>query len=258
MDSVGSQNSKHWLSLRLSEMKDRYVGTPVSPDRLYNLGYIATVTCFAVYLLIAIVYPEFKIRVSPAFAMMGVVIWIMAFCIETVALIPKALSNRYFLSAIALASIPVLKFTSMWVGRFINETTGVDPGELPDAVSALLVVFVPISWIYVVFAFLTICLFGMLMFGTLWSVVKHSQSQGRAFLARLLVTIFVVSYGFIFADYIRIKSLEAAKYVIVATEYFTDTRCGNLDAKDLVAHLDSEISIYNPEVKTFKFGICQQ
>ena len=248
MDSIDTQNSRNWFSIRLSEMKGRFVGTPVSPERLYNLGYIAIVACFAVYLLIAMAYPGFKVSISPAFAMIGVVIWIMAFCIETVALIPKALGNKYFLSAIALASIPVLKFTSMWVGRFINETTGVDPGELPDAV----------SWIYVVFAFLAICLFGMLMFGSLWSVVKHSQSQGRAFLARLLVTIFVVSYGFVFADFLRSKSLEAAKYVIVATEYFTDSRCGDLDAKDIVAHLDSGISIYNPETRTFKFGICQQ
>lgn len=258
MNSIDTQNFRNWFSIRLSEMKDRFVGTPVSPEKLYNLGYIAILVCFVVYFLVLMAFPELKVSVSPIFGMIGVTIWIMAFCIETVALIPKALGNKYFLSAIALASIPILKFTSIWVGRFINETTGVDPGELPDAVSALLVVFVPISWIYVVFSFLTICLFGMLMFGTLWSVVKHSQSQGRAFLARLLVTIFVVSYGFVFADFLRSKSLEAAKYVVVATEYFTDTRCGNLDAKDIVAHLDSGISIYNPETKTFKPGICQQ
>jgi len=116
------------------------------------------------------------------FALLGCFLWIYAFLIEAVTVVPKILRNTIFLALLGIVSILVLKATNIWIGRVINELTGADPDELPDASAALLVVFVPIAWIYVASALTIVSLLVMLTAGTIWTMLFHSKEQAVSFL----------------------------------------------------------------------------
>lgn len=258
MDSLENRNLHKWLSTQLSILKIKLIGEPASPPKLYRLGFWVIVLCFPASLLIALANTAHSVHIIYFFVLGGAAIWACAFGMEAAALVPKVIGNNYFLALLGLISILVVKVSSIWIGRFINETTGVDPSELPDAASALLIVFVPISWLYMTIALLTVTLFGMLTFGPLWSLVFHSKEQTLAFFARLIVTVFIVSYAFIFLDYVREESVEGGKIVILAAEYFSDGRCKNLDENEIAARLEGGLSIYNTSTEKFRFEDCQQ
>ncbi|MGH1449531.1 MAG: hypothetical protein ACRBBM_08935 [Pseudomonadaceae bacterium] len=238
-------------------VKERLLGSPISASKLYNLGYVVLFGGVGVELGLNLFLPGQNTGFFLASTLGAILIWTIAFSLEAAARTLALAKNRFFLFGLALLSIPITQFSSIWISRFVNDTTGVDPSELPDAISSLLVIFVPLTWIYAAFAILAILAFAMMTVGLLWSAVAHTQAQGRAFFARLLVTIFIVTYGFIFADFLGANSLRFAKGVIVAAEYFKDDRCINLNTNEIIAHLKDGASVFNVETKEFSLTECQ-
>ncbi len=244
-----------YLSI-LSAVKNRVIGEPVSILKLYNLGYFVFFGGLVCQLIFNAARSEYDSTIFTISMFGGVLIWASAFGMEGAARTLEFAKNRYFLGGLALLSVLIFKLSSLAIGRFVNDTTGVDPSELPDAISALLVIFVPLTWLYTAFALLAILAFGMMTLGALLSAMVHSEAQVRAFFARLIVTFFIITYGFIFADFLSTHSLRLGKWIVVAAEYFEDSRCTNLSPNELVAHLEDGISIFNVDTESFRLADC--
>ncbi|MEH6492733.1 hypothetical protein [Halopseudomonas sp.] len=257
-DVKSFERAKRKVSSYFSALKYRLMEKHVSEVELYALGYMFFLPGIASVLLLFVLSPDYSKIAVCSLAVIVLVVWSAAFLMEVAAKFSQITTNRYFLSALALVSIPVLKISSIWIGRFVNNTTGLDPSELPDATSALLALFVPLTWLYVFFALLTIVALAMLTVGALWSAVTHSPAQGRQFFARLVVTLFVVTYGFIFTDFLANGLIKLGEFIIVGAEYFKDARCENMSEHEFVARLESGVSVFNSETNEFRFTTCQE
>ncbi len=257
MDSTARSTAHQWFIIRIGKLRSKVIGEPVSPSKIYTLGYWCIGLCIPTILFNNILGPSLSRDLALGFFYCTVAIWAVAFLIEASSRAIKVIENKYFLAILGLTSIGVIKISAIWAGRIVNTITGTDPSELPDAVAALQLVLVPISWTYVAIVLLTLSLFSLLTFGPLWSMMLHSRKQAMDFFARLVVTATITTLALTSSDYLRKESLTSGKFLILSAEYFEDSRCKNLEPGDIVARIESGLSIYSTKHDKFRFSTCE-
>lgn len=88
-------------------------------------------------------------------------------------------------------------------------------------------------------------------------MMLHSRKQAMDFFARLVVTATITTLALTSSDYLRKESLTSGKFLILSAEYFEDSRCKNLEPGDIVARIESGLSIYSTKHDKFRFSTCE-
>lgn len=185
----------------------------------------------------------------------------VAVVVEYWNLLKTLYEKTWFKWVLGVTGVLAFKYSERHANAFINDFTGIDPGNLPAASSTLTTLFVLYSWLLAISSFLAVFMFLHWIFVGFEKPKGERQLKDWKYVARFvgLFVIFIIT-SMATRSFENRNSLTAAfaRQVVLATEYFPRSHCTNVALPDRSASLsDGLISVYHPATNTFKVVKCE-
>jgi hypothetical protein len=238
------------------EWREKYLSRIPSINMIYKIGLCIGLLIIPVALVSGVLGVEENVGiVFSTIIYTSVVIWGVAFLVESYTILERLSRNKLFLVLLGGLSFALFKLSEISSDHFVNALTGIDPGLLPKSSSALVALFLPLQWLYIV----ALAMMPLTIFFMLRTVVATKEGT-VAFLGRIVAAITVMLLATYFGSFLSKEDsfvYMLAKEIVIAAEYFPNNQCANIFVGERVADINRGwVSVYSPELDRFRSERC--
>lgn len=243
-------------SALFGEWREKYLRRIPSINMIYKMGLYIGLLVIPLALVSGMLGLEKQVGVIfSTIVYTSVVIWALAFLVESYTILERLSCNKLFLALLGGLSFALFKISEISSDHFVNALTGVDPGFLPRSSSALVALFLPLQWLYMVaLAMMPLTIFFMLR------TVIATKEGAVAFFGRIVAAITVMLLATYFGSFLSNQESFGyilAKEIVIAAEYFPNDQCANVLDGERVANINRGwVSVYSPELDKFRSEKC--
>lgn len=244
-----------------SFISSKFNGLPLH-DKIYKIGAYVFVVYAVIVLTVSFFFDsQYISTIANIFAYLIATIFTFAVFAEYWDVLKPLFEKIWLRWIVGGIAYLVFRYSEGKAEDFINSFTGIDPSALPNAVSLLVALFLPYSWIVFISVILGVYLIVILLIAPVQIRKDEKTIGGWKFMGRLvgLLTIFILLSNLItLFDKEDSVSTLIAKETTLRTEYFNRSSCGGVNKDSLVADIGRGfISVYTPKTSKFEVKKCE-